>query len=531
VRETLSSPESAAQRRGLRALEVSEGALRRPHPLEELGVIDLGSNSARLAIYAAGPVGPPWTVYESKELPRLGTGLDARGRLTAAARKGALETLERFGKILDDRRVHRRAAVATGVMRQAENRARFLAEVRSRTRLPLRVISAQEEAYYAFLGVRSSLILGDDLLADLGGGTLQLLRVEGGEPGRALSLPLGALRMHQEFLHNDPPKRREVQELREFVDAALEASGPWTDPPPHRLVGVGGTFRAAGHLLEASHRYPLTRVHGLEIPRRFLTRESLRLGEMTIEERREVPGVSADRADILLAGFLVIDRLLRRLSLKRFTVSACGIREGLAQELLGRPAPQSRTDLAWGSARSMAWGFHLSSRHGERVQRLALELNGLLHDETGPHEETRLALSVAGILHDVGTVVSYPEHPAHSRYLVENHPLYGLTHREIVLASLAVAQHEGDELPSGALGRFRGLLKPDELPRVRRLGAILAIAESLAESRPPPQVHRKGDVLSFRVARGIPPAPRAFLRARRFFKRSFGLEVHLGVLR
>ncbi|EQD38783.1 Ppx/GppA phosphatase, partial [mine drainage metagenome] len=285
------------------------------HGAEEIGVVDLGSNSARLAIYAAAPMGPPWIVYESKELPRLATGIDERGRLTRPAQRGALETLERFQKILDDRGVRRRAAVATGVVRQAVNKSSFLSQVRQRTTLPLRVISGEEEARYAYLGVRSSLTLGDDLVADLGGGTLQLLRIRSGNPVHVVSLPLGALRMHREFLPHDPPKRRELQALRDYVDATLEDGVGWADPLPSRLVGVGGTFRATGHLLQASRHYPLVRVHGLEVGRRFLLSETARLSELPSEERRNVPGLSADRSDIILAGLVVISRLLRRVTL------------------------------------------------------------------------------------------------------------------------------------------------------------------------------------------------------------------------
>ncbi len=501
------------------------------HGAEEIGVVDLGSNSARLAIYAAAPMGPPWIVYESKELPRLAAGLDERGRLTPLAQRNALETLERFQKILDDRGVRRRVAVATGVVRQAVNRSAFLTRVRQSTTLPLRVISGEEEARYAYRGVRSSLTLEDDLIADLGGGTLQLLRVRSGNPVHVASLPLGALRMHREFLPHDPPKRRELQALRDYVDATLEDGVGWADLPPARLVGVGGTFRAAGHLLQASRHYPLVRVHGLEVGRRFLLSEMARLSELSAEERRTVPGLSADRSDIILAGLVVISRLLRRVALKRFTVSACGIREGLAQELLGRPAPLSRRDLAVGSAQSMAWGFHLSFGHGGRVREMALGLFDLLRSRHGLGDEERLALEVAALLHDSGTVISYPEHPKHSRYLVENHPLYGLTHRALLLASLAVAQHEGDETREDEIPRLRPVLLSDDLPAIRRLGAMLAIAESLAEGRPRPQMAWRGSLLLVRLARGIPPSPRSFQRAKRFFKRAFDMEVRLGTLR
>ena len=518
-------------RPGRTALRTELGVTPLAHGAEEIGVVDLGSNSARLAIYAAAPMGPPWIVYESKELPRLAAGIDERGRLTRPAQRGALETLERFQKILDDRGVRRRAAVATGVVRQAVNRSSFLFQVRHRTTLPLRVITGEEEARYAYLGVRSSLTLGDDLVADLGGGTLQLLRIRSGNPVHVVSLPLGALRMHREFLPHDPPKRRELQALRDYVDVTLEDGAGWADPLPTRLVGVGGTFRATGHLLRASRHYPLVRVHGLEVSRRFLLSETARLSELPSEERRNVPGLSADRSDIILAGLVVISRLLRRVGLKRFTVSACGIREGLAQELLGRPAPLSRRDLTLGSAQSMAWGFHLSFGHGGRVREMTLALFDLLRSRHGLGEEERLALEVAALLHDSGTVVSYPEHQKHSSYLVENHPLYGLTHRELLLASLAVAQHEGDETREEELPRLRPVLGNNDLPTIRRLGAMLAMAEALAEGRPRPQVAWKGPLLFVRLARGIPPSPRSFQRAKRFFKRAFGMEVRLGILR
>lgn len=498
-----------------------------PPGVEEIAVVDIGSNTARLAIYRAAPSGPPWTVFESKETPRLMTGTDAVGRLRPEATSHLLGTLDRFRRILDDRGVRRRRVVATSAVRDAPNRSHIVAQVRRRTGLPLEILSGESEARIAYMGVASALPLSDNLLIDLGGGSLQLSRISEGRFEEAVSLPLGALRVHQLFLEHDPPKNREIGALADHADEMLASVEITKRVRGLPMVGVGGTVRGLAHLLQAAKGYPLPRVHGYPLMRRDLDALGSILAETSVEVRKSMPGMSADRADIIYAGLVVILRLMRAVSADEIVVSGCGLREGLAYQMLGRPLPPTPDAMARDSARAAAWAFGLSQSHGARVRDLALDLYDLLEAGHDLEPELRLGLEVAALLHDAGTMVSYPEHAQHSSYLLQNHPLYGLSHRQLLLASLAVGLHEGDELEGSLVKRYRSLLSESEVLIVRQLGAMLALAEALGEGRPRPLFRLHGDRLMVMTSSGEAPSPRTFERARRLLKRTFGVDARL----
>jgi exopolyphosphatase/guanosine-5'-triphosphate,3'-diphosphate pyrophosphatase len=498
---------------------------------QELGVIDLGSNTARLSIYAAAPMGPPWIIFESKETPRLTSAALPDGRLPSEALHRVLETLERFRKILDDRGVRQRCAVATSALREAPNGPAFLDEVHRRTGLSLRVLSGEEEARYGYLGAASGLSLSDDILVDLGGGSLQLIRIREGKLENKVSVPLGALRLRDRFLEHDPPKKKELELLWDHVLTTLRTSGfSRVSASSVRFVGMGGTFRCLGRVLQEMREYPFPRVHGYVLPGEELEDLLSVFSELSAGTLQEVPGVGTDRADIIVSGLSIVLCLLDWLNKDEVTVTGCSIREGVACELLSRSIPISRVDLALSSARSAAWAFHLSAGHGGRVRDVAVRLYDQLGDMIGGGDEERLALEVAALLHDAGTVVGYPNHERHSSYMIRNHPLYGLTHREILLASLSAALHEGDGLVPGIIKKYRPILLEEDSRIVKRLGSVLALAEALAEGQHRPLFSLSHGELVVRMHRGIAPSPRAFEHARRSFRRSFGMEVKLSAV-
>lgn len=489
------------------------------------GVIDLGSNTARLVIYRSSPVGPPWSVFESKDTPRLAFDLQKDGRLGEIGRSRGVMTLTRFRRLMDVHHVRNYRAVATSAVRDAPNHAAFVSEVQRRSGLRLSVISAADEARYAYLGVASSLPLANDLIMDLGGGSIQLMSVRRGALKESLSLPLGALRLHRRFLEHDPPKRKELEELEEHIERSLK-DVPLLEPAEgERTIGVGGTTRAVAHVMQAIRGYPIPRVHGYEMRTRELERLFEIISQSSVAVRKEMPGLSADRADIVVAGLAVVLGVLHRRECEKITVSGTGIREGIAQELLGRSLPASSEDMARGSALATLWAFGLDTDHARRVRELSLELFDLTerNHEHGPEE--RLALEVAALLHDVGAAVSYPEHAEHGAYLLLSRPLYGLTHRGFLLASLAVGMHEGDDLPPGVLKRYPNVLESGDDEVARRLGSMLAIAESLGDVQPRPRFRRHGDHVSVKLRIGAAPNSRLFFRAARWLRRSLDVEV------
>lgn len=467
----------------VRASELS-GTHPAARPRSVIGVIDIGSNTARLVVFETSEAGTVRATYEAKESPRLGLDLGPNGSLSEAAIARGIEAARRFRRAVRAAGAPQVLAVATSAVRDAPNGPEFLREVERAAGVNLRILSGQEEARYAYLGVASTWELKDDIVADLGGGSLQLAEVRAGSLRHAVSLPLGALRLSQRFFDHDPPKRREREELREYVretvDSAVKAFGDRYD----RLVGVGGTVRSLARASIDLRRFPIRRVHGYLLYDHDIDALHELLSEMPAEKRRSVPGIGSDRADVVLAGIVVLEELARSVRIDRWWVSGVGIREGIALEAIGAKLPATAEELVDRSVDAAAQSFSFDPAHGREVGACALALFDLLAERFEWGRSERRALRAAAGLHDAGIAIDLWNHARHSSYLLRNYPVWGLDQREVLLAAMAAYLHEGDDPPSEWKKAYLPVIRPAELDAAVRLGAVLAVAERVASARP-----------------------------------------------
>jgi len=492
-----------------------------------IGVIDIGSNTARFVAFETTPVGTVRAFYETKDAPRLGLDTGADGRLTDAAIERGVTTVRRFARTVRALGLPRTLAVATSAVRDAANGADFVRQVERSTGVLLRVISGAEEARYAYLGVASAWELSNAIVCDLGGGSLQLAEVRQGTLRNSVSLPLGVLRVTQRFLDHDPPKRREIERLRAHVRTTLsnvlEAFGGGS----YLLYGIGGTVRSLARAAIEIRDYPVRRVHGYPLWDHDLDALTELLGEMPAAKRRAVPGIGTDRADVVVAGLVVFSELLRATGADRIHVSGTGIREGIALEAIGAKLPAPAEALAERSATAAADSFAFRIDHGRAVADCAVLLFETLRAGHGWGRSEGLALRVAAWMHDAGTAVDLWNHARHSAYLIQNYPIWGLDQREVLLASMAAFLHEGDDVPSAWKKDFQPIVGPAELETARHLGAVLEVAEITAPLRPRFALASGGRALSvsFSPSSDTPLPPRWQEKVRKPMARAFDLEV------
>ncbi|MCI4337441.1 MAG: Ppx/GppA family phosphatase [Thermoplasmata archaeon] len=497
--------------------------------LRRLGVIDVGSNTARLVVYESPEGGLPRAIAQRKEVPRLGEGVGHGGHLHEDAIARGLGSLRRFARTLEGLGRPPVIAVATSAVRDAADGAAFVERAVRETGIPLRILTGEEEGRYAYLGVASAWELSNDLIADLGGGSFQLASVRRGAFHSAVSLPLGGLRLTEEFFAHDPPKEREIEELRAHVRAFLEEKLP---PAAERgeleLHGVGGTVRTLARVSIGLKAYPLTRVHGYPLRRRELEALAELLSGLPAEKRRDVRGIGGDRADVLVAGLYTILELLRATDRPQIRVSGMGIRDGLAQESLGLtvPAPSDTLVLRAATTASLAFGYSLP--RAEALARRTIRL----FEQLAPTEHwgaaERRALRAAALFHDAGAAIDLWGHARHTSYLLRHFPVVGLDHRELLLASLIAYQHDGDDLPVEAVKELKGVVDKDDVRHAHSLGVVLYAAETLTDDQVRFQRAPSGALhisLSTEGARGL--SPRTLNRLRKPLKRAFDLEVEI----
>jgi exopolyphosphatase / guanosine-5'-triphosphate,3'-diphosphate pyrophosphatase len=326
------------------------------HARERLAVIDLGSNSFRLVVFMA------WDGWwrrtdEIYEPVRIGEGLAASGRLSEEPMRRALATLDVFDHFCRAAGLGGRCvdALATSAIRDAENAAGFLALARERTSLPIRVLSREEEARYGYLAAVNSTTLTDGCVLDLGGGSLQLVRVADRAARELGSWRLGSVRMTERFLPaNGPAKRRQIEQLREHVAGELERAA-WLARAGPRLVGVGGTVRNLAAAVQRASGLPSGGVQAAIVSREALEELVERLAALPASERSSVPGIKPARADLILAGAIVVQGALLAGGFDGLEVTEAGLREGVFFErLLADRDPPLFADLRRTSVLNLA---------------------------------------------------------------------------------------------------------------------------------------------------------------------------------
>ena len=304
-------------------------------PAELVALLDLGSNAARfLAARVVAGVGFE-VVHKERVQTRLGEG--PSGRLRRASVEATLEAIRRFlARVRQEEDLDRVVAVATAAVRDAANRESLLAPLREREGAVVRVLTGLEEARLGAAAVLRSVPFRDGIVADLGGGSLQLTQIRAGRIGRAASLPLGAIRLTQRFLASDPPGPSETGALRDEVQRRLRPLLPMIGSA-QRLVFLGGTVRSLARVHLASESDDRSR-HGLRLPLSDIAAIRDRLERLPVDRRERVRGLKKERADTIVAGALVVEEVVSRLLQKaELTVCTSGVRDGLLWNEVLRP--------------------------------------------------------------------------------------------------------------------------------------------------------------------------------------------------
>jgi exopolyphosphatase / guanosine-5'-triphosphate,3'-diphosphate pyrophosphatase len=445
---------------------------------ERIAAIDVGSNSVRLLVAEYDPASGLTIIDELKDHPRLAAGLARTGCLQESAMNRALQALARMREVCQRRGVRRIGAVATAAVREAENGPWFVRRVRQELDIPLRIIDAETEAALSYRSVAHHFHLAGEraLIADIGGGSLELIGAVDGLVELTLSLPLGAVRLTELHLSGQRATHKEVAELRREIRWQLKRAISGKAWAGATIIGSGGTFTSLGRMVQTRRGLsPGDPVHGVSVTTGEVEQLLDWLASRTPEQRRQVPGLNPERADIILAGLSVTAELLERVRARSLAVSAFGLREGLLLEMAGAEEPVVRDPLRL--YREFAERCQSDRRHVEQVRHLSLLLLERLGGELGCEPGDRILLEAAALLHDVGHLVSYRKHHKHSYQLIMHAERLGLSPRDRLLVALISRYHRRSP-PRRKHVEFAAL-PPADQQLVRRLSAIVRVADGL----------------------------------------------------
>ena len=300
--------------------------------------IDIGTNTILLLVAELEGKGTFRVLDDRAEIARLGEGVDRTHRIGPEGEERSVQVLRSYLERCAQLGVDEIVAAGTSALRDARNAEDFKARLKQELGLDLRVLSGEEEAAYSYLAVRRGLDLeGKELLVvDVGGGSTQLIWGRGGALHRLISLNLGSVRLTERFLHSDPVREEECAELTRTIDRGLEPlNADWGQQDKFdAMVGLAGTFTTMAAIEKGLTQYSHSEVHGSRLSRAEVQRQIRLFRGKTIAERKEIPGLEPKRADVILAGALLIDRIMALFHIDRVTVSDQGIRYGLLHERL-----------------------------------------------------------------------------------------------------------------------------------------------------------------------------------------------------
>jgi exopolyphosphatase / guanosine-5'-triphosphate,3'-diphosphate pyrophosphatase len=454
--------------------------------IKPLAAIDIGTNSIRSIVIEPLAGGKYRILDDEKVLVRLGEGLNQTGKLTPAAWDRAMEALSRLKKIIDGYKVGSIEAVATSALRKAANGQELVAAIKERIGLDVSVISGEEEAELAALSAFHNFDLEGVryLVFDIGGGSLELITAAGTHIEEVLSLELGAVFLTESFLKKDPVDPDDHLKLRKYIRKTLKAYYTGDRGGMQCIVGSGGAVTSLAAMTTASSRKRYDSLQGHELLRSEVVHLLAMLVRKPLKERRTVPGLNPDRADIIVAGITVIDELMDFFNSNILKVNERGIREGLILRALRREKllPQEKPVRNWQQAAlEFAQSCHFDEGHALHVARLSLEIFKVLAERFKLRDKERKLLEAAAILHDVGYFISYASHHKHSYHLIRHADLFGFTPRERELMA-NIARYHTKALPKKKHDEFVRLPATDR-NLVSRLGGILRLADGLDRRR------------------------------------------------
>jgi exopolyphosphatase / guanosine-5'-triphosphate,3'-diphosphate pyrophosphatase len=438
--------------------------------------IDIGTNSVHLLVARSTPSQRFEVLAQEKEVVRLGHGTGDMTELAADAIDRGIAALRRFRQVAEiwDADL---TAVATSAVREAENHDVFIQRARHEADIDVQIISGVEEARLIHVGVLHALPVYDDrlLVIDIGGGSTELLVGHRADVIDARSLKLGAIRLTERFFADEPLDPKAVRACRRYVASFLQ--------PAARELAAHGFAVAAGSsgTIETLAAMAVSRRGG--DPSRSLNNETMSAAELaevieslvgaaTADERAKLPGMEAKRADIIVAGAIILEQVVQAMRIDELRVSAFALREGVLLDRMrhhGDASLRHLSDLRRASVLYVADSLDPDREHSEHLTALALQLFDQTQEVHGLGDLHRELLEAAGLLHNVGLFINHSAHHKHSYYVIRNSEhLLGFTDHEVELIAVIARYHRKSE-PKLKHAEYASLSDDD-----RRAVAVLA---------------------------------------------------------
>ena len=480
----------------------------------KLAAIDIGSNSIKLAVVDAAASDSFAVLAREKEVVRLGRETLRNGHLSPSAIERAAICIKRFQSIAEARGAETIVAIATASVREARNSREFIKEVERQTGIRVEILSGIEEARLIGLAASQGCGGAANINIDIGGGSTEISVFRDGLPIALFSVKVGAVILTEKYFNSDPPRSKELSNLKNEIRAAFERparelrGGRW-----HRATGTSGTILAAGVLLrsrvttDTERRNQSAQPAETEIALGQLARLNRDLSLMDLATRGALSGISSQRSEIIVAGGQILEGAMRALGINVLQTCDSALREGIIIDHLreleaeSRPPMPNVSDHKLRGVHAVGRRFGYEEAHSHQVARLAETIFDSLAESETLTRHQRTLMSAAALLHDVGYHIAHESHHKHSLYLIENSELTGFSEAERAVIANIARYHRGSP-PKERHLEYAALNTPDR-ETVCRLGAIVRVADALDRSHDSRvselRCTREGDVMQIQI--------------------------------
>ncbi|MCK9490781.1 MAG: Ppx/GppA family phosphatase [Sulfurimonas sp.] len=442
---------------------------------KRVAVIDIGSNSIRLVVYEKTSRFAFHLLNESKSKVRLSqNAYQNNGNLCEAAMSRTLDTLRDFLSIIASYKARKTLCIATSALRDAPNKKEFLHRAKKELKLNIKIIDGQKEAYLGAIACANLLpVQSNSLTIDIGGGSTEFALINDKDVSNTLSLDLGSVRIKELFCDD-----RKKDEAISYIDEKLSVLDSLN---ASTLIGIGGTFRAVSSAILARKKHPLNKLHAFSYNAKELDDYLSLVIDATEDELKKL-GIKADRFDVIKPGALILQRVLKKLSIKDIITSGVGVREGAFLADLLRNS-KDRFPEHYSVSTRYILDSHISEKAiASQLNFLVKKIFDLTHKHLGIDEIYRRDLSIAAKLYPCGNSIHFYSKNKHSYYILQSALEYGFTHKQITLIS-TLCKYAKKKLPTTShVQKYKELLPERNI--LNALNFILSLSVSLVAHRP-----------------------------------------------
>lgn len=457
--------------------------------MEKIAIVDLGSSTVRLVLANIMPPGSAavqgghFVIFdEQKESIKLGQDIEKDGYIKPARITQTIKALKMFKKLCDSYKIEKIFSIAATFLRRAKNQKSFIEEINASCGLKFKVSTEEEEAVQTYHGIINSLDVPKGVVLDISGSNMLLIQYNRRNLVNKEVINIGTLALSTIF--TDGTSEEQAALVEAYILDQLKRV-PWLNQiePDYQFIGVGGAFRNLAKIGRRIRKYPVDMVHNYTIFQKEFDAIYKMVKTLPPGDRTKIKGLNQERADVFSVSLSTINAFMKKCGFNNIIVSGAGFRESV---MFNYAVPSTMekplSDVLLHSVYTMMSYFDINIPHAEHVCALCIQLYKHLRVL---HKLPRMyvkPLRIAALMHDAGMKIKFYDKNKHTFYFIMNANLYGVSHRDIVLASFIAQGTKGDDFQISDWNKYKDIVLEQDLVAVLKLSVILSIAQSLDRS-------------------------------------------------